>query len=815
MYKKFIKWIFMIIALSILLSGCNYKETDVNVTDQNTSEPLTETPSDTDDHNMESPGQSAGASDPTPTPPSSTAAATETISGETGTPATETQKTASPKPTSALKTSAPKTSTSKPTSPEKPTSTAAPSSTELPTPKPFDKNLFNQNKNNEYTSYQQVNNISSGISWPEGQALPVFASPAATLDTISVTALTNDEQITFSAFQGIVNKKQPRVYLLDNNPDEGSTTWAATFKFKRTSYSSSTKYNLIKKYASEIKGVVLYDASKSPHYRNLAGTVAGVKGAIPVTPDVYSRLKANGINLTVVEDLTSLNYTTAIDIYNYMYDNYWKLCEKRLIVSADPSEDLSHTRDIAAATGTAVVYLDCKTSSEKTVFEKYLKDMKAGEALVLGWFTTERSGIGTATSYGIGTVPANFYISGTVYGGTDHKIQIQEVPDKPELTNKVYIAVYISDGDNIQYNQRYMRKLWDQSKNDRGKVPINWTISPALVDIGPGLMNYYYTTATDKDCFVAGPSGLGYALLYNTTWETGATPGDKLTNGEYMAGYVKLTETYLQRSGLRVVTIWDNATDMQRKAYEAGSRYLYGATVQKFGNFGTVNSSIENNRIAFDKHVICYAGEYNELYSSMKNQISSWDRKSPLFLSYQISVWGNVKPAEINRLYDQLNSEFPGKVEFVRADHYFALYNEAIGIPFNICMSSKVKVTASDNQTKAACAIDGTPVSMWSTSKSGEKWLRFDLGKTYEISRYVIRHAEDGGEHKYLNTRNYRVQVSTNGTTWTTVDTYKENQAAVTDVNISPVRARYVRIYIDDPGVDGTARIADVEIYGK
>ena len=83
------------------------------------------------------------------------------------------------------------------------------------------------------------------------------------------------------------------------------------------------------------------------------------------------------------------------------------------------------------------------------------------------------------------------------------------MPRKPKLDNKAYVAVFISDGDNIQYTQRAMRRIWDRAAPHRGKVPLNWTIAPGLVDIGPGILNYYYTTATEKDCFVTGPTGMG------------------------------------------------------------------------------------------------------------------------------------------------------------------------------------------------------------------------------------------------------------------------------------------------------------------
>src|SRR6185436_14167796 len=152
----------------------------------------------------------------------------------------------------------------------------------------------------------------------------------------------------------------------------------------------------------------------------------GLRNAIPVTPAVHAALANQGINLGVVVDLTSLPYTTPIDIYNYLYDTYWPECTKRVSVSANPADtgDLHHTRDIAAATGGAVVWLSTTTTSQRDVLRKFLADMTPGNAIVLGWYTTERSRIVTATSYGIGTIPADFFISGSVYGGTDHRILI-------------------------------------------------------------------------------------------------------------------------------------------------------------------------------------------------------------------------------------------------------------------------------------------------------------------------------------------------------------------------------------------------------
>ena len=64
-----------------------------------------------------------------------------------------------------------------------------------------------------------------------------------------------------------------------------------------------------------------------------------------------------------------------------------------------------------------------------------------------------------------------------------------------------------------------------------------------------------------------------------------------------------------------------------------------------------------------------------------------------------------------------------------------------------------------------------------------------------------------------LNTKDFTVSASIDGENWTVVDTQTGNTADMTDVDIAPVDAQYIKINVTDPGADNTARIADVELY--
>ncbi|WP_238018152.1 discoidin domain-containing protein [Dactylosporangium sp. AC04546] len=119
----------------------------------------------------------------------------------------------------------------------------------------------------------------------------------------------------------------------------------------------------------------------------------------------------------------------------------------------------------------------------------------------------------------------------------------------------------------------------------------------------------------------------------------------------------------------------------------------------------------------------------------------------------------------------------------------------------------------------AARAVNGTAnngnLDKW-CSQGASKWLQVDLGSTQTVNRVVLQHAGAGGENTAWNTRDFNVQVSTNGTTWTTVATVTGNTASVTTHNLAPVPARYVRVNVTTPASDGNAaaRVYELEVYG-
>lgn len=649
------------------------------------------------------------------------------------------------------------------------------------------------------------------ICWPENRLIPHFLPPAVvrTLD-MSAAKLSDEERVMFCTLQGIINRTCPRILLYNHN-EEPQKTWPSAHKLNTTAISASSPYYLLKQYKDEIKGLVLYSTERSEHYANLAVTIAGLDRLLPVTSDIKAKLESNGINLPVMEDLTSLTMTSALNIYTYLYNNYWERCNHRLLISLRPT--IPYVHDIGVACGSACVWLDPRNSSERQLLDKMLKDMTPGRDLVLGWYPEERSGIGEATKYGLTTVPGDFFENATVYSAVNKPIKIAPVPKRTKLQNKIYAAVYISDGDNIQYCQHAMAKIFEQG--GRGKIPMNWTISPALADFSPTMLNYYFGKASTNDCFVCGPSGLGYTMPYDAHNYKyyASTTSDKL-----ITPYVQLTQRYLEKTGLRVITVWDDLSANQRKVYADNCSYLYGLTINDWERqVGRLTPKVQSDWLPITPVYPCYANSVDVVTEFFNRDIKKFTGAEPMFVTGQVTVW-DVGPDKLQELKEKLDVLSPGNVEIVRADHWFSYYNEAHQLPFNLTLLEEMEITSSPTKTNVKYAANGSPSEgyQWISMTAGDTcWIQLDFKEPYQLSRYVVRHAEAAGQDPELNTRDFSIETSLDGISWSPLGAYKDNIAPVTEASFAPVEARFLRIIISNGGDDGYVRIGDIEVYGR
>ena len=492
------------------------------------------------------------------------------------------------------------------------------------------------------------------VQWP--------GSANAKVDWVGVShGQSEDELVLFASLKGIVNAKQPRIFSYEGDAfAEGPHAWLQSLGLRWTEVDDN--WALLQKYRSELSGLIVYDNAQ-PDTINLATTLAGAKGALVVAPSLAKRLSEAPYGLPVLLDFRG-KFTSKLAVYGALHDQYWPTLSHRLVFGLSPSAVKAAVREYATAVGAAALWLDPEVPSEAPLLNQFLSEMDPG-ATWMGWWPNEGPGVAAASKYGVATVASDYATNLTVHSGMPRTIHVKPMPPKPTLQNKLYVAFILSDGDNLQYVEHLMRKLW--ANPDRGKVPMGWTVSPAMVDAMPGALDYLWASSTPNDCLISGPSGYGYT--YPNLW----TDPDQLTR------FIAKTETYNERAGLRVVTVWNTIVggidQGVGESYAKHAPSLLGLTAQNTGGGLTVyDGSLPGMALSCN-----YCTGEQAMKDFIASSSQGWNGKEPRFLIIQAQPWQDVRPTSFLNVANTLGSDYV----VVRPDHIFQLIREAKGLPTN------------------------------------------------------------------------------------------------------------------------------------
>jgi len=482
------------------------------------------------------------------------------------------------------------------------------------------------------------------------------------------------EMYLFSSLKGIVNSSRPRIFAYEGDQfAEGPYTWMQSLGLTWTEYTD--RWQLITKYRSEIRGLIVYDTAQ-PHTANLATMLAKSKKALVVPASLLPRLTAAPYDLPVLLDLRG-QFTSKLQVYQTLYNTYWPHLDHRMLIGLNPLVHRAALREYATALGAPVIWLDPNIPGESELLNSFLSSMPAN-AVFLGWWPDEGPGITRASSYGTATVASDWCSNLTVHSGMPRTVNVRPAPPKPVLQNKIYVAFILSDGDNLQYVEHLFRKLWNDP--GRGSVPMGWTLSPAMLDAMPGALNYLYQSSTSNDNLISGPSGYGYAY-----------PNDFPTQ-TMLNGFVSKTEDYIKRAGFRVLTVWNTITgDINPNVGESYAQYapsLLGITSQNTsGTFRIYKSSLPAAPLSCN-----YCTGEQPMKDAIAAASSGWDGAEPRFILIQAQPWQNVTPTSFKNVMNSLDSSHV----VIRPDQLFQLIREANGLPVNpVCSATATPAAAS------------------------------------------------------------------------------------------------------------------------
>jgi len=407
----------------------------------------------------------------------------------------------------------------------------------------------------------------SNLEWNADLPCMNFPAPAKTADVLVYQGRFGNIGATVTSLMAIVNAEEPRIAIAEDGNTVPFEKMGIAFKL------FDDPFKLFEKYKKYITKAVIWDTDCLDTI-NLACTRAGLDEAVVLTADDYDTLGRLNIKPKIIADYRGKFLIDDPDpkvktskqrlaVYNYLYDNYYSRCTRKLITSLPP-ELTTQLRDYSMAVKSAIIFLEF-SGEEGDLANKFFSHTHTGNSAALGWAPNgDEGGIVTCASLnGTYVWASDFSLSMTYFAaakGVTPKQKLKTIDEYIDNNGKVkpyaYVAMAVSDGDNLQYMQRAMFELFDHPIRKNPKMPaISWTINPAACDIIPAIYNYYiHTQSKDfpQDGFLTGPSGVGYFYPFKMF---------KSDMREESLKFYDQTSRYCQKTGINTVSVWFEAVN--------------------------------------------------------------------------------------------------------------------------------------------------------------------------------------------------------------------------------------------------------------
>ena len=364
---------------------------------------------------------------------------------------------------------------------------------------------------------------------------PVSSTPDK-LYVINDGNFSTSQRITIETLQGILAQTKPQIYRVAT---EGYLMWVNDLKDNYNvtldnSLDSDFK-GLISNFKDKINGYILSSAEEPSIH--VAISLAGIEKAIVVLPEDETTVKS--LNIPLVEDVRDKDMNWLLDNYEF---NTHTVCYQK-------AEKATHLADYAAFSKALYFFDDINSSLTTRIFS-----LIQPNSTLLGWGDDEFKLVEKASKNSIFVNPGDWALNLSTLSNFEKETKQLSHNNSPEVIENVHTVCFLmTDGDNIIWllNDFATNPKWFGSPN-RNKVKIGWTMSPAMSELAPTVLNYFYNQADQsdigKDYFVASSSGQGYIYpdLYGS-----------------LVSYTNQLNEYMKKSDLKILNIIGNSMDDQ------------------------------------------------------------------------------------------------------------------------------------------------------------------------------------------------------------------------------------------------------------
>lgn len=468
--------------------------------------------------------------------------------------------------------------------------------------------------------------------------------------------LTPNERRLLVSLQGLVNRKQPRIWFIFNDEDQ---FWRDTLQkqgYTDDPIAVADPFSLLTTFRADYHGAVVPDPNiyVSP---DVAVDFAGADDLVIATPELAARY-----GLPVQVDLRG-KFKDDVDAMRYVRLKLLPRLNPYFGAVLSP-QILGHEIDqIIAAKGvcfwaTGPMEQDepgTDRLAEAVELEALLAQMPLG-ALIRGYpWAGDGSGLGEHpgvtlfSRFGKMLTASDWVTNWSVLSGVQlTSLKQKPQPPAPKLDpSKVYLAITLSDGDNLGiWRGAYHDSLVDPL---HGTFPIAYGMGPTLIDAAPPLAQWAYEHMAPTDEFVCDVSGAGY--IYPPDF--GAVLKDR--KGALKRFFTDWTQSYMRRldmKGLRVMGL-DPPSIAEVGADTPQVPYLipdYGYAGEK--SYGELTYTLPTGQPVF--RAISYGPNSEDLVREIRSRVGS---TRPAFINAFVFFWG-FNMSKLKQALDALGPEY-------------------------------------------------------------------------------------------------------------------------------------------------------------
>ncbi|MCL2860825.1 MAG: hypothetical protein FWE22_00215 [Firmicutes bacterium] len=361
--------------------------------------------------------------------------------------------------------------------------------------------------------------------------------------TINLDNMTKDEYLMLSSLQGIVAQDEARIVIITDNYQAYVDYLVATGEYTSKEYKSV--WDIVSEFKSAVfeAGYVLFDSTRGGDI-NSSMVVSGVERflAVPVSCEEKA-IKLNFVKKFDFADIEGNETQRKRKIFELYKDrlNKGALIHQPLF--------MPQLRDFAVALKLFCFYTD-EHNAEDVEFRNEIFKWADDNIPVMGWTDDEIKFVAECSEFGKFVIPMDWSSNTSFLAGVriDKKLKQKTKPNKIKAEKgKHYLAICVSDGDNIQWCSRNFATTSTFGQRLRGKrdYKVSWTFPPYMARLGAVVTDYTFDLANEFDSFIAGVSGAGY--INSTTYPI-----------ERLDAFTNLTSQLMTESDMTAVVLLDN-----------------------------------------------------------------------------------------------------------------------------------------------------------------------------------------------------------------------------------------------------------------